>query len=888
MRSRFAWVALATVLVLAGCEGSGSDIGPRLAPLPEASSKVSVLSDGNAGVCGARVTIVGAGIEAITGRNGRAELFASPAGDRLVRVDGSAAAAQDGDRLGTLTVALPLPGGDVPRAFFLPDANAGGASTVAVGTQGTTTNVLAPASIGGQLVIQSGSSVGITGTAANVTVRTGALAPQHLPGQLPAGILFGAGIYIDPLDLTITPGADLTLGYDLGASGTVTLYRLDDATGTWLTAGTGTVGSGSITAAGAVTMGGLYAFGAPVTTGSVTGRVVDAASTPAISVFNALVNVDGRWGTTDGNGEFSVAGVPAFAGDNTTARSATIELFAGGTWLPAVATASVTMNGAGEADAGEIVFDTLRAGNIRVQQVKRARAERFRLQRVSSLDGGVTRATLSDANGQAIIEDVPARWFGFQDAFAKDRTFSFYSQATGFNAAGRRWLDIFQFYDEFTWFAGSRSSRVIISDAVGTGPVFDASLVRGSMAGEGFAGFSRETGLLFSERAFDGRATAVVRTAREGVTVIHALSIVRPDGEKLEMPLRQAYRTSLGRFDRHGLVAGTITGANGSATHELRATRRLRLREWWEEVVDGFTIPSALPVDVDPATTHGAFQVGIDKVGGNIVTAELDTSSGRRLDKLAVATGVAAQEGTVTALDVPLDHVANVTYTAAGALAALEPTLAGGFAVDLALSDRDGFAVDVTRALTGNHTVSGNDLALTLPALSGGLANWRWSALAKTSGTVAGNPATQAAFVQFDNNGSVGTPAILPLPTLTVDGTPTTDSVMASFVLPANTFYGVLSLKAQSGSDELLLWDVYLPPDVTSFEFVRLPDQAATPLVPGRGYTLTLTAYGSSGNGGVIAQSDNTYRIVTTYLQSISATEWGVDAFSSVQVTFSL
>ena len=73
-----------------------------------------------------------------------------------------------------------------------------------------------------------------------------------------------------------------------------------------------------------------------------------------------------------------------------------------------------------------------------------------------------------------------------------------------------------------------------------------------------------------------------------------------------------------------------------------------------------------------------------------------------------------------------------------------------------------------------------------------------------------------------------------------------------------------------------------MPPSWTRFDFVRLPPEAATPLATGITYTLTVSAYGSSTNGGVLQFSENYFRDVTTYLQSVGTLERGIDVVSSV------
>lgn len=878
--------ALVFAFALAACSGRGSDIGPRLAPLPSESSKVNVFDDQNRGVVGAEVTIVGTPTRALTGPNGRGELFANPMGRVLLQIDGRDGAAANADLLGLLAVAMTLPGGDIPAVFHLPDVGASATATLNVGTQTGPSGVSNPFTSGGVLTISTGISVGMTNGASTVTVRSTSLAACHLPGDLPTGsaVLMSRGIFIDPPELTFTPGADILALDDLMAPGPVTLYRLDPVTGEWVTIGSGTPGGGVILAAGAITSGGLYAFGVAVTAGSVRGRILDSVGVP---VPDVIVSVDGREGRSDGSGIFVVGNVPATLGDGSP-RNAMIELFAGGSWLPSVATATVPMNGSAEVDVGDLTFDTFPAGNIRVQQVKRARPEPFRPAKLSSLFGSVAISTTSDALGQVVFEDVPAQWWGFQDAYPKDRFFAYYAQAVGFTDPGRRWLDAFQFFDESAWFTGSRSSRLLATDAVGGGPIFDATIVRGINDGGGFVGETREGGIVFAERSLEGRVTATLHTSRGGNDIIHAFSIDTPNGEHVELPMRQVLRAPLGAFDRHGLVSGTVLGANGSAQHRLRTTRRLELQDWWDQAFRGTPIRSALPIDIDPATTHGAFRAGVDRVGGHLVATELSAGP-VTLQKMALATDMVPTEGVVSTLDLSLDHTANVAFAAPGALGSLDPLIgASTLTVDLALEQPSGRVIDVVQGLAGNHAVAGADVTLTLPDLAGSIAGHSWLAMVGGSATGVGGTVTQRCMLRFAGTTATGAVQLLPVPTIVAPAPAATVSsagFAVQFVLPPNTQYATLELRSQT-VNELLLWEVYLPSNKTEFTFNVLPPEADSPLLSGKTYDLTVSVY-AAWNGSLLDMSDNAYRDLTTYLQSIGPAERGVDAVSSrsIQVT---
>ncbi|MEC7583545.1 MAG: hypothetical protein VYE77_04445, partial [Planctomycetota bacterium] len=123
-------------LMLAACEGDGSDIGPKLATLPSSSTKVLVLDDTGRGVTGASVEVVGVDIPdfaRVTGRSGRADLLTGLSGSQEFVIGASAASATDSDRLVSLRFRANMAGQDLPFAVYLPDTSTSGVETVAAG-----------------------------------------------------------------------------------------------------------------------------------------------------------------------------------------------------------------------------------------------------------------------------------------------------------------------------------------------------------------------------------------------------------------------------------------------------------------------------------------------------------------------------------------------------------------------------------------------------------------------------------------------------------------------------------------------------------------------------------------------------------------------------------
>ncbi|HEX6810345.1 MAG TPA: hypothetical protein VF384_01865 [Planctomycetota bacterium] len=882
-----AWAAL-----LCGCSGEGSDIGPTLPELPKASCKAVVLDDLGRGIVGASVVAGSGATPVFSGRNGRTELFADPRGRVVVEVNGAYAAAAAGDRLGALRVATTVVGPDLPSPIWLPELPDATAATLSLGTQVSTTVVTATS--GALLTVPVGSSVGLPSTAANVTVRAGVLQAAHLPGDLPApvtgAILFGRGLFLDPPAVTFAPAADLDVPDDLLLGGAfASLYRLDDTTGEWTEVATGFTSAGNrIQAPGVVATGGLYVFGTVVAATTVSGRVDDAATppVPVLPVRDVMVNVDHRRTLTDTAGNFVATGVPATFGDGSP-RLAVIELFAGGFWLPARLEATVLVTGA-TTNASTLVLDTMFAGNVRVQHIVRGRADTLRESRISTVLGDVALATTSDANGQLYFEDLPSEWFGFQDGLAKDADEVFYGQALAFLEDGRRWFDIYEFTFERPWYVGARSSRAIVTDALGGGPLMDAVIVQGSVPGQGFIGKTLESGTFVVTRDFAGRATASRRSQRGGRTIVHAFSIERPDGEHIELPLQRVLRAPLGAFDRHGLVAGDVTGADPSREHRLRVTRRISRQEWWADVAEGVPIPSSLPIDVDPATTHAAYQAGVAVAGGNLAAAELATTPVPTLLKAGIVADFVPVEGGFVPLDIPLDLVADTPFVVSGAFTGASADIdRTSLTYALALLQPSRRVVDVARGLGYADVPGPPDPSLTfvLPELIGSLEENQWLVLLQGSKVVGG--ATLSHSSQISLPRAPGSTFQLPTGFPTISSPAEGAAVPATgftlqFGLPPGSIYATIELRSDTGA-ELRLWQATVPGTATQFSFVQLPPEAVTPLVAGRTWSLSVTA--AFDGPEVLPDISDPYRDQSGFAQSIGTSERGVRVVASRTIT---
>lgn len=868
-----AWLCLALVACGLGGVGDGSEIGPVLPDQPDDSCKVVVLDDAGRGVTAATVRVGSA--RARTGRNGRGDLFASPRGRVLVQVDAEHGAAIAGDVLGGYTVAVTVVGPDLPAVLHVPELPDSASQQLDAGTQSATVTLTTPA--GSVVTLPAGGSLGLPSGAVSVVLRTGDLQAANLPGDLPAdpagALLFGHAVVVAPASATFTPGLSLEVADDLDAGTTAPrLFRLDATTGEWgeVAATTAAVG-GRLSATAAAGTGGLYAFALPVAATTVSGRILDVAGN---AVSNAIVRCDQRVTRSGGDGRFSIEGLAATTASGAP-RAAALAVFAGGSWLPARSTIDIAVGTAPTA-IGDITLDTLPAGDIRVQQIVRGRANSFAPARISSQNGDVALATTSNADGQAFFEDVPAEFFGFQDGVPLSGTELLQGQSVAFLDRGRRRLDALQFQQRRAWFQGARRTRAYVSDAAGGGPLAKAFVINGAVPGQGLVAETQDGATVFAARDFAGRATVTRRSQRDGASRVDGFTIVEPNGDVLELPLPRLLRRPLGAFDRHGLVGGALVGADPARRHALRSTRRLSLQEWWDEVVDGTPIRSALPLDLDPAITHDEFVVGVDAIGGNLAAIEFTQAGGiDTLQALGIAADVAPTEGARTELALPLSAPATGVFVAGNALVGLAPEIdIASLRFDLALRQPSGRVIDVARGLGGNVTANGLDLRFTLPELSGPFAGHEWLALLKSSSAAGGLAASHASLCVLRTQAppSFRLPAFPAIVAPAAAATVAATGFAVDFTLPAGAVHGTIELSSPTGG-EPLSWRVVVPPDATRFEFVTLPATAPSPLVPGRTYTLTVSAFFGAG---VLATSSDAYRDLTTFWQSIGAAERGV------------
>lgn len=870
---------LAVAVLFAACGvGGGSEIGPVLPRLPDESSKVSVFSDEGRAVVGARVLV--GGREALTGRNGRGDLLASPRGRVVVDVDASQAAAANGDLLAGFRVATTIAGQDLPAPLYLPSLFAAN-RRLPIGVQNAAVSLATPA--GDSVLVPVGTSVDGAAGAGAVELRLGELARQHLPGDLPLtggiALLWSRGLFVAPLTATFAPGLTLDVANELGGTASPQLWRLDPESGTWQRVPVvATATATRLRAVAGVPTGGLYAFAVEVPATTVSGRIVDAAAEPMREV---LVGVDQAWTRTGDDGRWSLGGVAATRADGSP-RQAVLTLAAGGSWLPALSERPIDLVPSATA-IGDVSFDTVLGGNVRVQAIVRGRANSFAPIRLGAQDFEIAVTTAANVDGQASLEDLPAGLFGTHDGRPIDSRDVFYGQAAGFLQEGRRRSDFLFFQQRRGWFQGTRRTRAYACDAIAGGPLRNAFVVAGAAPDAGLVGETGDGGQVFAVRQFDGRATVSRRAQRDGRELVHAFSIVAPDGDNLEFPLQRLWREPLGAFDRHGLVAGNLVAAVPARRHALRSTRRLSLQEWWDDVVSGVPIPSSLPIDVDPAITHGPFVAGVDAGGGNLAAIEFTTAGVvDLLQAVAVLADLQPTEAATIQRDLML-LPADTVFDVLGAAASLPPEIdTASLRFDLALRQPSGRVVDVARRL-GGAQVQGPDLRLLLPALAGPLTDHEWLVMLRGENAVAGSARAVLglAVLRAQDSPPLAMPALPTIQSPAANGSVPASGFAVDFTMPAGAIHGLLELRSGAGAEQLI-WQVLLPPTANRFEFVRLPVEAPTPLLSGRTYTLSLRTFTDLG---ILEGSPAPYRDLSAFWQSIGPAERGVRGVAATAIT---
>ncbi len=876
------WIC-ASLAVLVACTGSGSDIGPSFPVLPAGTCKATVRDNQGLGVSGAVVRVAdGVGV---TGRTGRAELYGDRRGTRLVRVDASNASAKDTDRLVSLAFEAAVQGPDLPDAIYLPDTSASVSLTVGTGAALPATDLDDTANSGAVLRLAAGTFVSDGGNA-SVQLRIGELARERLPSPLPAAPagswLCTRSFWVDPPTATFAPAAALIVPDELAlGTGNCVLFRLEPVTGQWQQVVGAAAGSGgSIQLANGIATGGLHVYAVATTSATVRGRVLDADDRPILS---ALVRVDSAMANTGTDGRFEtvVAGIDA-AGAT---RDVAFEIMGGGSWLPIVATGATGPLGAGvNVDLGDLTLETMPVGNVRAQIIRRGRP-------VSSIpiamSGGLQAATSSaytDSVGQCTLEDMPAGWFGTTVTAPLSGTSVTTAEILSFLDAGARVISSRYYLSDRSIASDNRSTRLLALDVENGGPAQGAAIVRGRVANEGSLGLTRESGVIVADRTTFDRLTATLRTTVGAASTTSAFSFEGASGNRVELPLVREQKIAPGAFDRHGVVKGSLVGADPAREQVVFASRPLDLSEWFRSRMQGAASPPRMPVRLGGVLQFGDYGAGVAQPLGNVTVAEGTSISGAfTLTSVGALIDLEIAEGSAQAHDLPIDHAATASFPAVGALAGFDASFAtSDLRFDLSFQQPSGRVVELARDIAGNMTVIGNDLTFTLPELAGPFEGGAWLVALRASSSGPTTAQGQRLLLRLKNAGSEVF-SMLAMPDIV---SPTDGQIVPAsgftvqFSAPTGATYVQLDLRSE-GVDERT-WTAVVPATALEFAFVALPADAQSPLIAGRTWTLTVAAWRVDVGGYAGA---NYYGELSTFWQSLGAGNQGVRAGSSRTVT---
>ncbi|MCC6672254.1 MAG: hypothetical protein IT458_14425 [Planctomycetes bacterium] len=888
---------LAALAALAACDaGSGSDIGPDLPRLPTADYRVLVRDDLGRAAANVRLTIDGFAESAATGGGGRGRFLIRPGGNRVLRADASCATASAGDRLVGYAVLAAMPDGDeLPYVLHLPNTAASATRTLLPGAVGATTTLDDSAISGAVLTLAAGTVVD-TGSASAVTLRLGALATQHVPGTLPAPTsgawLKSRAILVDPAGTGFAPGAALSVPNDLGlpASGTASLFRLDPASGVWGLAGTGVADPAATrieAPTGTVAGGGLYVFATAVSvTATVTGQLANLPDPRGgrEAVAGALVSLGEARTRARDDGRFVLEDVPLVDASGAP-RTLSLELDGGRNWLPVRRTIPYPPGSA--LDLGLLDFDVHRSSILRTLHLQEGERAPGRRIRTNSVYGRVARVSVGDDLAIAEFEDVEV---GDQAQISTSPS----SDIRGYLVQGFAVVkpedlntDVRLFAQEIDYYTSSyRGTSTYVVDSVGEGPLEGIPVSRGGRSGPPeFIGYTQRDGRVVIDLELRDAVTASAATKGEGRTVVSSFTATDFDTGRIEVPVARALRNDLGAFDRHGLYRGMLIGGAGT-TRGVQATRRITLEDWYDEVFAGRSMMGRVPKPLDPAFGGVLYAIGVPAPLGNLSATE-GTTSGPifTLERFGFAADLAPAQGVANQLDLPLTQNCDTPHLVRGALRGLDLALApADLRFDLAVQTAAGRVVDVARGVGGNHSAAGDDVTLTLPALAGSLAGGRhWVALGG-SALSGGRTITQKAVLDVvgqdtSAGGFLAPPPVLePAPGATVSS----NGFTVRFAVPAGTLYLLVQMRNVVG-DEVREWTAFVPNDVETFTFFRLPAEHAMPLIPGRTWTLTVTAVRVAA--GPFARNRDPYSSTMTHYVGINAAERRVDAWSSTSFT---
>jgi len=881
------------LVALAACTGDGSDIGPRITPLPRTSYRLTVQDDAGRGVASASVVLEGATslpATASTAGDGTCDLLVAAPTDAVLRIEVDAASAREGDRLAGLTLRTDSFRADwLSFVVHLPDLEPSAGLAVPPGVVPSRQVLDDRATSGAVLEIPAG--VTVDGAVAPFVIRTAKLRHDHIPplvdGQLP---VVGRGLFVDlPDGVSVSPGADLVLPNDLQLSAAggerATVYRLDDVSGRWVNAGTARVVAGDLRADGVVTRGGLYAAAVVPTadTATLIGTVERELRPTVLSGLR--VRVGQAVTSTDGGGRFALRNIPVVDGANQP-RTVRVQLAGGGLHVPVTDEVELELAPGQTKDDFERSSPTLNYGtDTRLQLIQRGVALPGTWFGLGTTETGSGSVAVSDRNARFDVTRVEEGFLSFlvgrPDPVRQDRV----RVAEGLLSLGRRRnRDLQLFFDEQPWRPGG-APQVWAVDPLRRG------LVAGTKVFRNRGGNDEEVGTIRYDRLerYDVRSSEVLlaaETEEGGRTVVSAFLCQGFDVGRLEAPMPRADRSRPGAFEPFGVVEGALPGSGPGL--RVTATPRLEVGIWFDAVRADRPIDARAPILLEPSRDGGErFELGVPAVGGVLVAKTTDDSGGsRQLTSFGYATGVVPFTGSRRAAP-SIDLVPSAQiYTVEGATSGLDPRIQQtAFEADLAVEANGGADVmEAARGLTATSS-AGGDLSLTLPSLD--LLPRADAHLMLLRGTgrdgdlVVGQQAwARVGSPVVQSRGLLEVPAVTaPLP-----GAVEQDSGFdVEFDLPDEALFAVVTLRSQGAAVERS-WTCVVPQSSTSVRIRPMPDGDGVPdvLVPGS-YELSVEAFRVDFDLCPFRGDTLPYQVVLARYVTLSPVTMGVDAISSVR-----
>lgn len=886
MRRLEPWLLCAALFA---CTGEGSDIGPRLEPLPEDSYRLVVKDDAGRGVTSAVVTISGPQpVGDVTDRSGRADFYYRPAGRRLFGVDASWAAAAPGDRLGSLAFAADAqPSNQLPFVVYLPDLAGSAVVPLLPGVLSAPITLDDSGWSGAVLDLPAGTDVDL-GSLPSALLSSGSLRADHVPplrftDGLP--VLATRGIFVDPPIARFQPAGSITLPNDIALppNGSAVLYRLGPGDGEWrsVSVATADASGATLVSPGGLVGGGLYVAAVPApSVATIIGRVIQQPLDGETSVLrNMRVRAGQVYGLADGNGNFVLDAVPV--SDAAGAPVDATLVLAGGREHRTTIEEFPARGGTAVIDLGTIESRASFATDARVLLIQRGRVAHGRAFAMGSTRTGTGDSGHTDEDGRLYLAGIDSGYAGFlSSAPDPQQLYSVQALEGIVRMDVRRNVDLQLFFARQSWIGSGGGVAVWPVDPVSRAPLDRVHMFRDRGAGDEFLDITKRD-QIDREDYGGSHAILTLQTSLEGRTVRSAYEVQSIFSGRIEVPMPRAQRAPLGNFDPFVTVTGDVTGVG--AVRSTLATGIVDQDAWLSAALDGRSLAAAAPVRLDPAAGGTAFLLGVPSAGGSVIaTTGTDAGGATILRDVAFADDVRLDPGVGHRIDLGTPIPADAGFTAPEALVGLDPRVPpDSFVYDLGIRMPSGRTLDVGRGFDGRGLAQGTDVVFALPALTGRLAGARHLVLWRGEGVSQGVTVRQQAFIPFDSSMRAPIP-LLEVPQVdapTPGATVSAAGFEVRYQLPPDTKYVVTMLRSVD-QVEPVQWGVLAPNISTGTRFRRMP-RGDEILVPGR-YTLEVTAVRLE-RGTALDQFSQDYQAVVSRWMAIGPATRGVGGMSSVR-----